>query len=146
MDMKTLIASAEELVQPSEYAANEFCFRIDSFAEELNRIMLSRPDIERLIGPDNSAMMENNSRNFLRFMGSIFIHTDAGVLAHTAVWAFQTYRSHGFQVTYWPANIDTTIRILKKDLPESVFQELYPFFLWLVVHIPVFAGLSEHKE
>lgn len=143
MNLEKLILSAKELKNPSEPATKEFFSYIDTLAEELNRTMLSRLDIEKLIGPVNFQMMENNSRNFLRFMGSIFYNPDAGVLSETAVWAFRTYRSHGFQIAYWPANIDTTIQIMKKDLPEPVFDEIYPFFEWLIIHIPAFTELSE---
>jgi hypothetical protein len=143
MNLEELITTAELLKQPSESATNEFYSHIDSMAEELNKIMGSRPDIDKLIGPDNSLMMENNSRNLLRFMGSVFYHTDGRVLAETAVWAVRAYRSHGFQVPYWPANLDTMIRILQRTLSESAFHEVYPFFEWLVVHLPALTELSE---
>lgn len=145
MNLEELIKTTEPLKQPSEAATKEFNSHIDSMAEELNKIMGSRPDIDKLIGPDNSLMMENNSRNFLRFMSSIFYHTDGQVLAETAVWAVRAYRSHGFHITYWPANLDTIIRILQRTLSESVYHEVYPFFEWLVVHLPALTELSERE-
>lgn len=143
MNLEDLIRTTESLKKPSEATNTEFHAHIDSVAEELNRIMGARPDIDTLVGPGNVQMMENNSRNFLRFMGSVFENPDGQVLAHTSVWAVRAYRSHGFQILYWPANIDTTIQILKRTLSEPAFHEVYPFFAWLVVHLPTLTELSE---
>lgn len=146
MNMRTFRTDAERLKQPSEAASLAFDSKIDTIAEELNRIMLSRPDIEKLIGTGNVEMMRNNSRNYLRFMGAVFHTPDAQVLAETALWAFRTYRSHGFQIAYWPANLDTTVQILRQELPEPMFSEIYPFFEWLILHIPALSQLSETDD
>lgn len=143
MDEQKLIQSAQKLKQPSEDSTNAYYDKIDEIAEELNRIMLARPDIGRLIGKGNAEMMENNSRNYLRFMGAIFHSYDPMVLVQTSLWAFRAYRSHGFFVEYWPANLDTTVQILKKKLPEPVYIEVYPFFEWLIVNIPAFVLITE---
>jgi len=138
-----LIKSAEELKQPSEASTKIFYEKIDTIAEELNRIMLARPDIDRLIGLNNADMMQNNSRNYLRFMGAIFHSYDPIVLVQTSLWAFRAYRSHGFFIEYWPANLDTTVQILKRELPEKVYKEVYPFFEWLIVNIPAFIAITD---
>jgi hypothetical protein len=143
VDEQKLIQSAQKLKQPSEDSTNVYYDKIDEIAEELNRIMLARPDIGRLIGKGNTEMMENNSRNYLRFMGAIFHSYDPMVLVQTSLWAFRAYRSHGFFVEYWPANLDTTVQILKKKLPEPVYKEIYPFFEWLIVNIPAFVLITE---
>jgi hypothetical protein len=146
MSLESLVLSAEKLRQPSEAAIRAFDSKIDKIADELSRIMVSRPDIERLIGPDNEPMMMNNSRNYLRFMGAVFHNTDARVLVETSVWAFRTYRAHGFRVAYWPANLDTTVQILRQEISEPMYSEIYPFFEWLIVHIPEFCELSGAGE
>lgn len=138
-----LIISAQELKQPSEEATEIYYDKIDTIAEELNRIMLGRPDVDRLIGMNNMEMMENNSRNYLRFMGAIFHSYDPIVLVQTSLWAFRAYRAHGFYIEYWPANLDTTVQILKKELPEKAYKEIYPFFEWLIVNIPAFVIITD---
>lgn len=146
MKEEALVLSAQKLQQPSEASTKVFYEKIDTIAEKLNHAMLSRPDIERLVGIDNISMMENNSRNYLRFMGAMFHSYDPLILVQTSLWAFRIYRSHGFFVEYWPANLDTTVEILKKELPSPVYQEIYPFFEWLIVNIPAFVAITDTME
>lgn len=143
MDKEDLIESAKALKAPSAVSTEKFLGKLDATAAELNQRMLSRPDIERLIGSGNEAMMENNSRNFLRFMASLFRNYEPAVFVETALWAFRAYRAHGFQVSYWPANLDTLVQILNSELPQPAYNEVYPFFEWLIVHIPGFTEISD---
>jgi hypothetical protein len=145
MNLNYLIETARKLRQPSAEAAAEFEAARDGLAEELNRRMVARPDLEKLIGPGNRAMMEDNSRNFCRFMGSMFLAYEPEVLVQTALWVFRAYRSHGFQTTYWPANLDTFVEIAREKLSPAVFAETYPFFHWLIVNIPSFVKISDEQ-
>jgi len=143
MKKDELIRSAQLLEAPSAPAAEEFERKADAVAAELTRRMLMRPDLERLIGADNQSMMENNSRNFCRFMVSLLQNYEPAVFVETALWAFRAYRAHGFQISYWPANLDTLVQILKEELKEPEYGEVYPFFNWLIVHIPAFVQISD---
>lgn len=146
MDRESLIESAKGLKEPSKQSTEAFERKLDVIGPELNRRMLSRPDIERLIGHDNQEMMKNNTHNFLRFMTALFYGYEPVVFAETALWAFRTYRAHGFEVPYWPANLDTLVRIIKTELPETAYEELYPFFDWLIIHIPAFTTITDRIE
>ena len=145
MNLQYLMQTAKQLQQPTSRAAIEFQTSADGLAEELNRRMLARADLERLIGPENRPMMQDNSRNFCRFMGTMFLAYDSEVLAQTALWVFRAYRSHGFKTTYWPANLDTFVEIVRERLAPSTFEELYPFFQWLIVNIPTFVKISDEQ-
>jgi hypothetical protein len=143
MNREQVIGSAQKLLPPSAEATADFAAKQDAVAAELSRRMLARPDLERLIGADNQAMLENNSRNMLRFMASLFRAFEPLVLTETALWAFTSYRAHGFRVSYWPANLDTTVEILKEELSADSFAGVYPSFEWLITSIPAFTQLSE---
>ncbi len=143
MTREELIASAAELPQPPAAAAEEFADAADALAAELNRRMADRPDVERLVGEGNLPMMEDNSRNMARFLASVFARHDPAVLAGTALWVFRTYRMHGFQVAYWPANLDTFTEIARHRLSPETFEAVYPFLHWLIVNIPAFTALSD---
>ena len=143
MNKEQLIESARQLCPPSATAAADYEARREAMAAELSRRMLARPDVDRLIGPGNREMLENNSRNMLRFMGSLFRSFEPVVLAETALWVFRAYRSHGFQISYWPANLDTTVQILREQLPAESFASVYPSFEWLIVHNPAIVELSD---
>ena len=145
MNLQYLIQTAKQLRQPSGSAAGEFEASRDGLAEELNRRMSARPDLEKLIGPGNLAMMQDNSRNFCRFMGTMFCAYEPEVLAQTALWVFRAYRSHGFATTYWPANLDTFVEIARARLTPVTFDAIYPFFQWLIVNIPTFVKISDDQ-
>jgi hypothetical protein len=145
MNLHYLVETARQLRQPSALAAAEFEASRDGLAEELNRRMSARPDLEKLIGPGNLAMMQDNSRNFCRFLGAMFHAYEPEVLAQTALWVFRAYRSHGFKTTYWPANLDTFVEIARERLAPATFAESYPFFHWLIVNIPVFVMISDEQ-
>ncbi|MEI6186266.1 MAG: hypothetical protein WCP43_03585 [Dehalococcoidia bacterium] len=145
MNLQHLLQTAKELRQPSAPAGAEFEASRDGLAEELNRRMSVRPDMEKLIGSGNLAMMQDNSRNFCRFMSSMFLAYEPEVLAETALWVFRAYRSHGFKTTYWPANLDTFVSIARERLGSATFDELYPFFRWLIVNIPIFVKISDEQ-
>jgi hypothetical protein len=143
MTKEELLLSAEKLQQPLQKAIDEFSSRQDAMAAELNRRMLLRPDLERLIGADNKDMMENNSHNFLRFMNSLFHQYQPKVFVETVLWVFRSYRAHGFEISYWPANLDTAVEVMREKLSAATFDSVYPFFNWMIVNIPSFVNISD---
>ncbi|MDD8043817.1 MAG: hypothetical protein PHF14_10810 [Verrucomicrobiota bacterium] len=145
MNRDDLIRSALELAQPQPETAEEFHQKMDALAAELNRQMLQRPDLERLIGPDNQEMMQDNSRNFCRFMSSQFHGYQPVSLVETALWVFRAYRAHGFQITYWPAYLDTFVEISRSRLSGKTFEQVYPFLEWLILQIPALVAISDQE-
>lgn len=145
MNLPYLLRTATLLRQPTAAAAAEFEAARDLLAEELSRQMMARPDLDRLIGPGNLAMMQDNSRNLARFMGAMFLGYEPEVLAQTALWVFRAYRSHGFATTYWPANLDTFVELTRARLAPATFAQTYPFFEWLIVNVPTFVKLSDDQ-
>ena len=142
MSKEELIASASLLVQPSKPVAEEYSRKSERFAAEMNRIIGGRPDIEYMVG-GNLAMMEDNHRNHARFIESLFYAYNPSVLVDTVLWVFRAYRSHGFQLTYWPAQLDTWVEVLRKELSPEAMEAVYPFYRWMIVNQPSFALLSD---
>lgn len=139
MNKKELIVLAEkELTQPSGKAARAFMQIRDEAAAEVTRRMMARPDLERLIGSGNEAMMEDNHRNQMRFMESQFQHFQPAVLVETVSWVMSAYPAHGFHLTYWPAVLNQAVEVLREKLDPESFQEIYPFYHWLIVRHPGF--------
>jgi hypothetical protein len=145
MNQEYLLETARRLIQPPPEAADEFAAQRDALADELNQRMGARPDLDKLIGSNNLAMMQDNSRNFCRFMDAMFHGYEPDVLVHTALWVFRAYRSHGFQTTYWAANLDTFVEIVRQRLSPAAFHSVDPFFDWLIVNIPLFVRISDQQ-
>ena len=76
-------------------------------------------------------------------MASLFLDYEPEVFVDTVLWVFRAYRSHGFQTTYWAANLNLWVDLLKKDLTPEAFEEIYPFYNWLIVNIPAFVKLTD---
>jgi len=108
--------------------------------------MHDRADLEKLVGTDGRAMSEDNNRNFSLFMESLFQQFQPEVFVDTALWVFRAYRSHGFQVIYWPANLDTWMETLHQELSPPSFADIAPFYRWLITNIPAFTELTEAQS
>lgn len=145
MTKQLLLESSAMLNKPNTSAADEFDKKQDQLSAQLNARMGSRSDLDRLIGEGNLSMMEDNSRNLCRFMSSLFVAYEPLVLVETVLWVFRAYRSHGFHTTYWAANLDTLIELMRDELSPESFSEIYPFFDWLIVNIPSFVFISDQQ-
>jgi hypothetical protein len=143
MTREELIQSAAGLKQPSPEAVEEFGGKAEAMANILNEQFARRPDIAQLIGEGNLEMMHGNHRNHLRFMISLLGEYNPEVFAETVLWVFSAYRSHGFQLTYWPAQLDNWVEIFKNELSPESFGQIYPFYNWMIVNIPVFANIND---
>lgn len=142
MTHEALLASASLLVQPSKEVADEYGRKSEQFAAEMNRLMGARPDVDYMVG-SNRAMMEDNHRNHARFIESLFTSFSPSVLVDTVLWVFRAYRSHGFQLTYWPAQLDTWVEVLRSGLSPKALEEVYPFYRWMIVNQRSFVLLSD---
>lgn len=143
MKKNMLLQSASVLKQPSEAALLEFNTRIDELLSAINERFKQRPDLNLLIGAGNYEMMVNNHHNHLRFMASLFSHYQPEVFVETVLWVFRAYRSHGFRLSYWPAQLDTWVDIFRTQLSSECFEEVYPFYNWMIVNNPLFATFSD---
>jgi len=140
-----LLASAQKLISPPEKACEEFSGKISMLVAQGNTIIAARPDLDRLVGADNHEMAENNNSNFACFMESMFTEYDSATFVETVLWVFRAYRSHGFQTTYWSANLDTWQKMLEKELSEETFSSISPFYNWLIVNIPLFVKITDES-
>jgi hypothetical protein len=145
MDKEYLIKSAEKLNQVSEKTANEYQNKRDILISKINEIMLSRPDLESLIGIENINMMKDNHANHVRFISSIIKNFEPEILVETVLWVFRAYRSHGFSTNYWASQLNSWIEILKTHLSDNAYNEILPFYEWMQVNIPLFAKLSDDE-
>jgi hypothetical protein len=143
MKIEDLILSASKLQQPTAEVAAEFSQKRDMLALKINDIFTKRNDIVNLIGENNIPMMEDNHRNHARFLESVFTDYNPEVLVTTVLWVFRAYRTHGFHLSYWPAQLDTWVEIFKKELSKEAFAEIYPYYNWMIINQPAFANLSD---
>lgn len=141
-----LIDSASALHQPSAKTVEEFTAKAEGMAKTINDTFARRPDLDLLIGPGNLDMMCENHRNHMRFMSSLFLYYEPRVLVETVLWVFRAYRNHGFNLTYWPAQLDNWLSIFRNEMSTEAHAEIEPFYHWMIVNNPAFALLSENQQ
>ena len=143
MKKEALLKSATNLQQPTENPMADFADTADARTIILNDRLSRREDIVQLIGDGNLDMMYDNHRNHMRFMISLFKGYNPVIFTETVLWVFRAYRSHGFKLTYWPAQLDNWVDIFKKELSQECLDQIYPFYEWMIVNNPQFAFISD---
>ncbi len=141
-----LRTSAKALKKPDSNAIMTFTNIRSNMALECSRRFEQRTDINQMIGDNNLDMARDNNRNFARFMESIFSDFEPELLVETVLWVFEAYRAHGFQTTYWAANLNIWVDTLRNHLDKKHFDEIYPFYNWLIINIPIFVKLTDQVE
>lgn len=145
MDKNYLIETATQMKQMSSSSAEEYRQKSELLINKMNALMLDKADIEKLVGKENLDMMKDNHANHVRFMASVFKNYNPEVLVETVLWVFRAYRSHGFTTNYWATQLNTWISLLKEMLSPESFSEIYPYYEWMQINIPVFTKLSDEK-
>jgi hypothetical protein len=145
MDKTTLLSTASELKQVSEKTAKEYKEKTESMLSLINTRMQERQDLDTLVGEKNISMMKDNHANHARFIASILHNYVPEKFVETVCWVFRAYRSHGFSLSYWSALLNTWIDVLKELMSEESFDEIYQYYEWMQVNIPIFIKLSDEQ-
>ena len=142
MDKKDLFTSAGQLGPFDPSTAEAYGAAAQRMVARINDKMLSRPDIDVLVGEAGHDMMRDNHANHARFIASVLANHNPEVLAETILWVFRAYRSRGFASTYWAAQLNMWMDIIREELPPEAYREVLPLYEWMQVNIPVFEHLS----
>lgn len=145
MDKNYLIETAGKLKQVSPKSAEEYFGKSDRLVAMMNIKMAERTDIESLIGKNNADMMKDNHSNHARFIASILKNYNPEVMVDTVLWVFRAYRSHGFTSNYWAAQLNLWIVAIKEILTPECLFEVFPYYAWMQINIPIFVKLSDEK-
>lgn len=145
MTRKELVEKARWITPPSVESAREYQEKRELMVADVNRIMMNRPDLEKLISPHNQAMMQDNHHNHARFISSLLRDFNPAVLVDTVIWVFNVYLAHGFRPAYWPAQLNAWEKTMQKHLSPEAFDEIMPVYDFIISHLPLFAQIS-HQD
>lgn len=145
MDRNYLLETATQLKCVSAASAEEYFQKTEQLVAQMNTLMLGKADIESLVGKDNLDMMKDNHANHARFMLSVFKNFNPEVFVETVLWVFRAYRSHGFTTNYWATQLNTWIYLLKESLTSESYSEIYPYYEWIQINIPILVKVSDEK-
>lgn len=136
-----LLQSAGRLCGPSAATAAEYTEKREQLLADLNAEFLKREDLISLVR--DPEMMRDNHSNHTRFMAALFQAYVPEVLVDTVIWVFKTYRAHGFSPHYWDIQLNIWPPLLEAHLSTAAYQEIHPFYEWLLLNCPTFTALSE---
>jgi hypothetical protein len=142
MDKNFLLESAKQLKKVNNKTASAYEQKAEQLISKMNKLMLERQDIEKLVGENNINMMKDNHANHVRFISSMLKHHNPEVLVETVLWVFRAYRSHGFTTNYWAAQLNTWLQLFKAELTPKCYEEIYPLYEWMQINIPLFVKVS----
>ncbi|HBE87753.1 MAG TPA: hypothetical protein DDW67_01235 [Elusimicrobia bacterium] len=145
MDRNTLVLALKDIRIPPE-AAEEYGRKAAKMAGAVTERLLARPDLESLIGKNNSEMMKDNHANHARFIESMLRNFDAETMTDTVLWVFRAYRSHGFHDSYWAAQLNQWHAVLRENLSDNTLRAVLPLYDWMQVNIPAFSALAERQK
>ncbi|WP_291322782.1 hypothetical protein [Desulfonatronospira sp.] len=135
MNRQELIQKASEIKAPSAQTASEFQEAVPQIVAELNQIMCSRSDLEKLTGVNSREMMLDNHNNHARFLSALLVNYRPEVLVDTVFWVLRTYQAHGFQPAYWPAQLNAWIQLLQKHLSPGAYEEISQIYNFIIVNL-----------
>lgn len=137
------IAEVAGLPPASARAAAAFGARGMAMAQRVTEILATRPDLDRLIGPGNLAMMTDNHKNHARYMASVLEHMLPEQFVETLVWVYRAYRAHGFALTYWPAQLNAWLTAMEMELSAEDRVEIEPLYVWMLARQAEFVKMSD---
>lgn len=143
MNKDDLLKTASGLKQVDKAIAGEYALKAEIIVSQMNLLMMQRCDIKELVGEQNLDMMKDNHANHARFVSSILLNFNAEILVETVLWVFRAYRYRGFSTTYWAALLNTWVEVMKKELTTETFRQVYPYYDWMLVNIPIFVKLTD---
>jgi hypothetical protein len=141
MSKEYLFKTAKKLKLSDLSVAEEFTKKRNILVEKINKIMLERQDLDELIGKKNTFMMLDNHNNHSRFIETILYHYEPDILVKTVLWVFVAYRTHGFNLTYWPAQLNAWLQVYKEELSDKSYDTLEPLYNWMLNNQALFAEL-----
>ena len=145
MSKNFLLESAGMLKQVSSETAAEYDRKAKNLICCINAMMTGRPDIENLIGKNNLNLMRDNHASHVRFIASMLKNPNPYVLVEKVLWIFRAYRSNGFTISCWAAQVNTWMIVLHDELSDAAFSEILPYYEWMQVNIPLFIWVSDKK-
>lgn len=142
MTRDILRASAAKLEPPAADAIQEFTTHAEILITLLNEAMLADPNLERLIGRGNGAMMQDNHRNHFQYMASAMALYDPVSFVETVIWVVRTYQARGFSLDYWVVMLEQVQQILQRTLGPAASKQILPFYQWLACELKEIASAA----
>lgn len=146
MKREYFIESASRINLPEKRFVDEYSRKKTELIGHVNKTLLNRKDLEKLIGQGNSEMMLNNHNNHALFIEAIMLAFNPNVLVDTVLWVFKVYKAHGFTDLYWTAQLNAWLEAMRLHLSEEAFRAIEPLYNWMIVNLPILLRFQEEHQ
>ena len=143
---------AMQLRRVSPVAAAAYEAARETMLPLVDRRLIEREDLQRLIGSNPIALMRLNHRNHAVFMTNVFHYSCYGLFAQVLVWVYRAYRHHGFAGEYFPVELAAWRAAVSECLAPPVAAEIDAVYAWMVerheelMQLTVPAALEEERQ
>ena len=123
---------ALQLRRVSAAAASAYEAERDTMLPLVDRKLIEREDLQRLIGNNPIALMRLNHSNHALFMANVFRYSCFGLFAQVLVWVYRAYRHHGFAGEYFPIELAAWRAAVSECLAPPVAAEIDAVYAWML--------------
>lgn len=142
MEQERLIKEAQESLHVSPDATAQYIQAKDALLDEINTVMAAHPQITDLIGGNAISMMQDNHRNHIDFMATVFQFNSFEMLVKTVPWVYRSYGAHGFSLDYFPLELATWKTAVAGHLAPQAAGEINAVYDWMLKNHSKMIGLS----
>lgn len=142
----SLLNIARSLQHVPPEAAAEYERQKGVLLEEVNRAFNEHPDKTHLLGPNPSALIENNHLNHVMFMSSIFRLNQFELLAKVIPWVYRAYHTKGVSYDYFPFELEAWIESIRKHITVPGVDAILAVYAWMISNHDRFVHLAKSHE
>ena len=144
--MEQVFENALQVKPVSERPAIEFRNNQPTLCQLVDQNLIAHPSLTELIGIGAVGIMKKNHQYHARFMSNVFQTNNFPLLARIAVWAYRSYKSHGFSYDYFPVELRAWQEAVSKLLPASEALEIIEVYEWMLTHHNAFIQVAESSD
>ncbi len=123
---------ALQLKRVSTAAAAAYEAALETMLPLVDRKLIEREDLDRLISSNPIAFMRANHRNHAVFMANVFRYSCYGLFAQVLVWVYRAYRHHGFAGEYFPLELAAWREAVTACLAPPLAAEIDAVYAWMM--------------
>lgn len=134
MDIDSLANEATATLSISADASGRFQALMPVLLENLNRSMISHPQMAILTGGNPRSVMLDNHSNHIDFMVVVLKFKAFGMLCRTVPWVYRSYRAHGFSFDYFSVELENWKKVIQEHMEPTFASEVLSIYDWMIQH------------
>lgn len=127
-------------------SAQAYRNNLGALLEGVNSRLISRSDLDELIGHNPRKMMFDNHKHHGEFMAEVFDLQTYSLLLSIVPWAYRTYGNQGFSFAYFPIQLQAWRNSIQEVLPAEKAAPILSVYGWMLDHHQEFIRLSEEPS